>query len=255
MPTLLSSTNAYAVITNGINAPKAEVFDGSGDLFVANSGSNQVTEYAPPYAGGPAAAFTGVAAPDLLTTDSNGDVAVAGSTGTTLHVYLHGAFGSPVSATLPAKPSALAFDSQNRLWILYPTLNAAGRYPGGGATPYQVLDQAAGTSMNAPSAMVLDYKNGAGQSDNLYVINSGGDQLHGALGVRALRTFSICRSCCRATCSSTLCRTRFPRWPSIKTATSMPPIQTTFRSISTLETRVGCLSPSWLRRPRSACPT
>lgn len=171
MPTFISSTAAYAVITNGINTPKAEVFNSSGDLFVANAGSDKVTEYAPPYSSAPIAVLSGVTAPDLLAVDASGDLAVGSSAGTSLNVYQHGAFGSPITMTLPSHPSALAFDTQKRLWIAYPSLNAVGRYP----SPYTgSADVAVTTSVSAPSAIALDYNNGLNQSDNLYVVNSGG---------------------------------------------------------------------------------
>lgn len=174
-PPLIYTSTPFATITNGISAPAAQVFDGTGDLFVANSGANDVTEYAMPYSGAPIETLTGISSPNLLAVDANGDVAVGSTTDLNfVNVYMNGNFASPISISLPAGASALAFDSLSRLWIAYPSLNVVLRYPRTGLHPYQIPDADASTSVNAPSAIALDYHNAAGQSDNLYVINSGG---------------------------------------------------------------------------------
>ena len=58
-----------ATIANGINDPLSLTLDKSGNLFVANHGTNSVTEYAAPYTGGPVATITnGVLDPVSLAT-------------------------------------------------------------------------------------------------------------------------------------------------------------------------------------------
>ena len=84
------SKNVLRTISQGVNAPYALAFDGSGDLYVANANANTVTVYA---SGGGTVLRTiskGVKYPDALAFDSYGNLYVANASGYTVTVYAPG---------------------------------------------------------------------------------------------------------------------------------------------------------------------
>ena len=76
------STTPTATLT-GLIAPQALAFDGSGNLCVADPGSNTVSEFAPGSTT-PTATLTGLSDPQALAFDSSGNLFVANYDGGTV---------------------------------------------------------------------------------------------------------------------------------------------------------------------------
>lgn len=160
-----------ASIAIGINHPQALALDARGDLFVANgSGSNTVTEYAPPYGGGPVATISnGIGDPVSLGIDASGNLFVADQASNTVTQYAPPYAGVPTTlSTGLYGPNSLAIDGHGNLFVS--NLNS---------TPASVVEFSPPfSSASAPVATITNGVNeqgaiAVGPSSSLFVPNQG----------------------------------------------------------------------------------
>jgi NHL repeat len=152
-----------ATIQSGIAGPQAVVFDGAGDLFVANQ-LGSVSEYAPPYSQPPTTIGNGINHPQALAVDSRGNLFVANGNGSnTVTVYSAPFGGGPatVIAAGVSDPVSLALDAAADLFVVNAASNTVTEY----APPYSGTPVAISKGLNAPNSLALD---GRG---NLFVAN------------------------------------------------------------------------------------
>ncbi|MGD0058156.1 MAG: NHL repeat-containing protein [Verrucomicrobiia bacterium] len=125
LESVLSINSAGTVTTfegpgSGLNYPDGLALDGSGNLYVANSGAGGTIEVFPPEGGtGSVFATSGLSFPLGLTFDSSGNLYVANAASSTIEEFSPNGSGT-VFATAAAGlngPSALAFDSSGNLYV------------------------------------------------------------------------------------------------------------------------------------------
>ena len=160
-----------ATIAGGVNHPQALALDARGDLFVANgSGSNTVTEYSPPYGGGPVVTISnGIGDPVSLGLDASGDLFVANQASNTVTEYAPPYSGTPTTLSNGLYgPNSLALDGRGNLFVS--NLNS---------TPASVIEFSppfSGTSTPAVAITNGVNEQGAialGPSSSLFVPNQG----------------------------------------------------------------------------------
>ncbi|MGC1381681.1 MAG: hypothetical protein WA814_11745, partial [Candidatus Baltobacteraceae bacterium] len=152
-----------ATIQSGISNPQALVFDGAGDLFVANQ-PGSVNVYAPPYSQSPATITTGVNHPQALALDGRGNLFVAngnGSNTVTMYAPPYGGSPSATISTAMNDPVGLALDANANLFVVNAAANTVTEY----APPYTGTPTTISKGLNAPNSLALD---GRG---NLFVAN------------------------------------------------------------------------------------
>lgn len=116
-------TLAVTYSGNGLNAPSALAIDATGNVFVANSSGNSVTELTHSGAAATGSPFTAgntMNAPSALAIDTTGNVWVANS-GTTTLTELTSLGASPAYTTISggglSGPSSIAFDGLGNAWV------------------------------------------------------------------------------------------------------------------------------------------
>jgi hypothetical protein len=156
------SPNPLNVIHNGVGSVDQLATDAAGDLFVANVDLNTVTEYAPPYTGGPIATITnGVSAPDALAVDGSGNLFVADEFGSVL-VFAPPYTGTPTAISNGVVwPTSLAVTSVGNLFVSSPNNNTVTEY----APPFTGAPIAT-LSVTLPGQLTMD------RSDNLFMISN-----------------------------------------------------------------------------------
>ncbi len=126
-------------------------------IFVANQGTNTVTEYTPPYTGTPTSISNGVVVPTALAMDSAGDLFVA-SRGAGVTEYAPPYTGTPTTiANGVNQPSAMVLDGAGDLFVA----NYAGYTANAGAVteyapPYTGTPTTITTGVSQPRALTLD---------------------------------------------------------------------------------------------------
>jgi hypothetical protein len=152
-----------ATIQNGVTNPQALVFDGAGDLFVANQ-PGTVTEYAPPYNQAPVIIGGGINHPQSLAVDARGDIFVANGSGSnTVTIYAPPYTGGTV-ATIASNvndPVSLALDSNADLFVVNAAASTVAEY----TPPYAGTPTIISRGLNTPSSLALDSRG------NLFVAN------------------------------------------------------------------------------------
>ncbi|HEV3155439.1 MAG TPA: NHL repeat-containing protein [Candidatus Baltobacteraceae bacterium] len=101
-----------------LSYPEGLAFDGKGNLFVANSGADDILEFAPPYTGEPIASIKRqVYAPRGLAFGPSGNLFVA--SGDSVRIYPPPYTGGPIGRIVNGvrHPSAVAFDSKGNLFV------------------------------------------------------------------------------------------------------------------------------------------
>ncbi len=185
----------------GLSGPAGLALASAGRLFVANSGTNTISEYdrgatTPTVTiGGP---HTGLASPAGLTFDGAGRLYVANRPANTITVYAAGARGdaAPVFTitgpnTRLSSPAAVTVDGAGRLWVANSAANSLTAYSAGAngdAHPVAVITGSA-TGLDYPQALTQD------SAGNLLVANTFGESVtaysSGATGnVFPLRTIA-----------------------------------------------------------------
>lgn len=179
----LAPASRLAGLAQGLNAPSGLVVDVAGRLYVADGGTDSITEYdrgatSPTVTiAGPA---TGLSTPAGLTLDGAGRLYVADRAANTITVYAAGASGNaaPVatisgSATGLASPAALTIDGSGRLWVANSARNSLTGYPAGAngnVTPSATIAGSA-TGLNYPQGLSQD------SAGNLLVANTFGESI------------------------------------------------------------------------------
>lgn len=112
-----------ATITAGISAPAGLAVDASGNLYVANSGNNTVTVYAPGQTTPSATYSSGISTPLGVAVGSDGTLYVANETGGASYAgsvteYPSGSTTPSVTIELPGQYAiSVALDSSNGLYV------------------------------------------------------------------------------------------------------------------------------------------
>ena len=152
-----------AVLT-GLHAPRVQAFDSSGNLYVANSGSDTVSKFVPG-ATTPSATLTGLNLPLALVFDGSGNLYVVNGGNSTVSKFAPGATIPSATLTGLNSPDALAFDSSGNLYVANQTTNGTvSVFAPGSTTPSATL-----TGVNSPGYLIFD------SSGNLYVSNTTGN--------------------------------------------------------------------------------
>ncbi len=155
----------------GVNHPQALAVDARGDLFVANgNGSNTVTEYAPPYTGGPTVTISnGVNDPVSLGLDGTGNLFVVNQAANSVTIYAPPYNDAPISVSNGLNgPNSVAIDARGNAFVS--NLNS---------TPNSVVEFSPPFSgSSAPVSWITNGVNeqgaiGLGPSANLFVPNQG----------------------------------------------------------------------------------
>ncbi|HTS36293.1 MAG TPA: hypothetical protein VMH04_11505 [Candidatus Solibacter sp.] len=134
---------AQTSVANPLNAPRGLALAANGNLYVANSGGNNVLVFNPNYALVSSRTITaGISKPTAVVFDSAGNLFVA-NIGTESITEYSSAGVQNTAATITAAintPEALAIDPMNNLYVNngfgYVSVYASNLYPGGGVPPY-----------------------------------------------------------------------------------------------------------------------
>jgi hypothetical protein len=127
-------------------------------LFVANHGSDSVTEYAPPYTGAPTTISNGVVVPDALAMDAAGDLFVASyDAGVTEYASPYTGAPTVTIASGINEPDALTLDAAGDVFVA----NFAGYTGNTGAVteyapPYTGTSATITTGIEQPGSLALD---------------------------------------------------------------------------------------------------
>jgi hypothetical protein len=137
-----------ATITDGIANPTALAVDSSGNLYVANSGNNSVTVYAPGQTSASVTYTDGVSNPSGVTVGSDGTVYIANETGSgsstgTVTEYPSGSTTPSLTISLASQYAVgVALDSSNELFVSW---FSTGTY---GIDVYKYATEGSGTGAN-----------------------------------------------------------------------------------------------------------
>jgi hypothetical protein len=133
-----------ATITAGISTPAGLAVDGSGNLYVANSGNNTVTVYAPGQTTPSATYSSGISTPLGVAVGSDGTLYVANETGSASYAgsvteYPSGSTTPSVTIELPSEYAiSVALDSSNGLYVSWFDASSFGiaiyKYPSEGSS-------------------------------------------------------------------------------------------------------------------------
>ncbi len=170
-------------IPQGLNGPDGLVLNAAGRLYVANSGTNSITEYdrgATAPTATIAGPITGLAGPAGLTFDGTGRLYVANRTGNSITVFapdVSGNTGPLFTIAGPdtglSSPAAVAVDSQGRLWVANASANSLTAYAAGASGDAKPIARifGNGTGLNEPQALALD------ASGNVLAANTFGESV------------------------------------------------------------------------------
>jgi hypothetical protein len=138
----------------GFNAPKSTTIDASGNLWIANSGNNTVTELTQTGAVSRTLNGNGLTAPNWIAIDSSGNAWIANSGGTTVSVFTSsgGVFGSS-PFTAGTAPNSIAIDAPGNIWVANGGSNNVSELSSSGSALQQVS-----TGSAAPSALAVNPK-------------------------------------------------------------------------------------------------
>ncbi len=150
---------------NGMSRLQAIIFDASGNLFVADSHTNDVYKFAPG-ATTPSATLTGLSYPVAMAFDAQGNLYVANEDVTsTVSKFAPGATTPSATLTGLSHPTALAFDSSGNLYVANQVqTGTVSKFAPGATTPSVTL-----TGLNYPIDLAFD------ASGNLYASNYNGN--------------------------------------------------------------------------------
>jgi hypothetical protein len=130
-PTLASAPSDFSLVITytgyGLSTPKGIATDPTGNVWVANSGSNSVTKFdalgvtptdATGYLSGSSGYTIGsVSAPVALAIDPSGNAWVANGNSTVTEIAANGSPGTLFSGGSMSSPSAVAIDASSNVWI------------------------------------------------------------------------------------------------------------------------------------------
>ena len=158
---LLALSGSPSSTLVGLNDPAALAVNSAETLYVANSGGNTVSEFAP---GATSASVTlaGLDGPDALVFDSSGNLYVANGTGNTVSKFAPGATTPTATLSGLYTPDALAFDSSGNLYVANFGGSTVSKF-----TPGATVASATFTGLDGPDALAFD-SNGDLFVANLY---------------------------------------------------------------------------------------
>ena len=139
----------------GLQSPMDLAFDRSGNLFVANYGSNSIEEFTP--AGvGTVFASTGQYGPSNLAFDAAGNLFVSISGNNTILKFNPSGVGSVFASTGLSNPQGLAFDRFGSLFVANNGDNTIRRFTPAGAGSVFASSVFSGSIFNLPSVLAFD---------------------------------------------------------------------------------------------------
>ncbi len=164
----LTPATRLAGTAQGLSGPDGLVLNGAGRLFVADSGTNAITEYdrgstTPTVT--IAGSNTGLASPAGLTLDAVGRLYVANRTTNSVTVFAAGAYGNavPLSTiagpdTALSGPAAVAIDASGRIWVANASANSLTAYAAGASGDAKPVARIVGsaTGLNDPQGLAED---------------------------------------------------------------------------------------------------
>jgi len=160
--------------TTPLNSPAGLAIDAAGNVWVANSGNNTLTEFDPngEYIRTVAAGSGGLNAPAAIAIDGSGNLWVSNSGANSISEFnssgtaITGSpFGSTASGGL-TKPQGLAVDNESHLWIANPSTNILSEFS---------VTNGSAVMTNGIGSASLDSPVGVAVDDNglVWVTNSG----------------------------------------------------------------------------------
>jgi hypothetical protein len=168
-PTLLSAPSDFSLVITytggGLSTPKGIATDPTGNVWVANSGANSVTEFdalgitqtdATGYLSGSNGYTVGtLSAPVALAIDPSGNAWVANGNSTVTEIAANGLTGTPFSGGSMSSPSGVAIDASSNVWIAN-SGNSSVTEITPGTTP--VYANYTGAGIAAPAAIAINPK-------------------------------------------------------------------------------------------------
>src|SRR5579863_8712756 len=173
------ATGCNSTFTTGINVPVALAVDGAGNVWVANSGNNSVTEI--PKGASDCSSCTnftggGISGPAGIATDSSGNIWVTNGVGNSVTEIPKGAANCTGTAcpTFTGAgingPAGIAADANGNIWIANGGNNSVTKIPKG-ASDCSSCTNFTGGGISAPTGIAVD---GAG---NVWVADSGNNSV------------------------------------------------------------------------------
>jgi hypothetical protein len=162
-PTLSAAPTAWTIAINyvggGLNVPRGIAVDFSGNIWVANSGNNSVTELSNTGAAiSGAAGFTAgaIRSPVALAIDLNNNVWIANSGNSTVtELSNSGATGTAFSGGGLNVPSSIAIDASNNVWVTNLGNSSVTELSNSG-TPVSSSAGFTGGGISKPGAIAID---------------------------------------------------------------------------------------------------
>jgi hypothetical protein len=168
-PALLSAPSDFSLVITytggGLSTPKGIATDTGGNVWVANSGANSVTEFdalgitttdATGYLSGSNGYTVGsLSAPVALAIDPSGNAWVANGNSTVTEIAASGSPGTLFSGGSMSSPSGVAIDASNNVWVAN-SGNGSVTEITPGSTP--VYANYTGSGIAAPSAIAINPK-------------------------------------------------------------------------------------------------
>jgi len=153
-------TLAVTYTGNGINAPSALAVDATGNLWIANSAGNSVTELAHNGTNVGSSPFTAgaISAPAALAIDTNGNAWIANSGNSTLTELTSAgtnASSSPFTDGGLSTPTSVAIDGRGNIWVANSGNNSASEFSSSGTALSGTTGYTA-TGLAAPVSIAIN---------------------------------------------------------------------------------------------------
>jgi hypothetical protein len=153
-------TLAVTYTGGGITAPSAVAIDAGGNVWLANSTANTVTElsHTGTVLSGASGYTSSLSTPSALAVDTSGHVWVANSGNSTLSELNSSGgtvTGSPYSGGGLSSPGALAFDGQGNLWVSNYGNNSASEFSATGTALSPATNGYTATGLSSPIGIAV----------------------------------------------------------------------------------------------------
>ncbi|MDE1160814.1 MAG: NHL repeat-containing protein [Acidobacteriaceae bacterium] len=170
-PSLSSQPNDFTVAIrytdSNISAPSAVAIDASGDAWIANKGSNSITELSPL---GVPTTFTGsLSSPSGIAIDASGNPWVSNSGTNSVTKF---SSGTPTQYTLGTGSfTSIAIDGSGYIWASS-SANAVYKISSTGTLTASSSGAQTSTLLSSPVALAFDNYASTGRSNDVYIANS-----------------------------------------------------------------------------------